>query len=169
MADYGRFEYDVALSFAGEDREVAEKLAGLLRARNLSVLFDEFKPAEPASKDPVLHIAEIYRTKAWYCVMFLSQHYPLKKWTQEERISAQEHALRDANEYILPVRLDNTEVSGLVEKAGYMGLRTSSMEELVNLLDQKMRETKGRSGPPAKSHDLRSGNVPSNREKPDAR
>jgi hypothetical protein len=165
--NYDQFEYDVALSFAGEDRAVAEEFASLLRAKDIRLLFDEYEAAELGGGDFVTHIAEIYRTKARYCVMFISQSYPLKKWTEAERTSAQEHALRDTNEYILPIRLDDTEVPGVRETTGYRDLRQHSMESIVNLLEEKLTETKARSGPPSQSHDLRSGNIPRKRPKSD--
>lgn len=118
-------------------------------------------------KDLVDHLVNIYGRKARYCVMFISQYYPLKNWTEVERTSAQERAFRDANEYILPLQLDETEVPGIIEPTGYRDLHQHSMESIVNLLEQKLTETKDRSGPPPQSHDLRSGNIPSTHPKSD--
>src|SRR5688572_811681 len=73
---YDPFEYDVALSYAGEDRAVAEQFANLLRAKDIRVLYDEYQAAELGGNDFVTHVAEIYRTKSWYCVIFISQYYP---------------------------------------------------------------------------------------------
>jgi hypothetical protein len=154
------FEYDVALSFAREDRAVSEELAGLLRARNIRVYEDEYQATPLGVSDIVTHIAELFRIRARYCVMLLSRHYPLKKWTEAERTSAQEHALRDANEYILPVRLDDTLVPGAAETTGYRDLRQHSIRSIVDWLESKLAEAKARSGPPPQSHDLRSGNIP---------
>jgi hypothetical protein len=159
------FEYDVALSFAHEDRAVAEELASLLRDKDIKVLFDEYPSAQLGGSDFVTHLAELFRTKARYCVMLVSQHYPLKKWTETERTFAQQHALRDANEYLIPVKLDHTEVPGIRETTAYRDLRQHSLESLVDRLEQKLTETRDRSGPPSQSHDLRSGNVPSSQDK----
>jgi hypothetical protein len=160
------FEYDVALSFANADRKVAEEFGGLLREKDIKILFDEYPSAQPGGSDIVTHLAELYRTKARYCVMLVSQHYPLKKWTEAERTFAQQHALRDANEYLIPVRLDHTEVPGIRETTAYRDLRQHSLQSLVDWLEPKLAETRDRSGPPSQSHDLRSGNVPSNQDKP---
>lgn len=162
-----QFEYDIALSFASEDRAVAEKFGDLLVDRNISVFHDEYQAGELWGKDMVDHLVNIYARKARYCVMLTSQHYPLKKWTKAERSSAQQRSFRDADEYILPIQLDDSEVPGLTEAPGYRDLRQHSMESIVNLLEQKLTETKGRSGPPSQSHDLRSGNIPSTHPKPD--
>jgi hypothetical protein len=162
-----QFEYDVVLSFAAEDRTVAEEFASLLGNRNIKVFYDEYESPEMWGKDLVDHLVNIYARKARYCVLLISQYYPLKKWTEVERTSAQERALRDANEYILPIRLDDTEVPGITETTGYRDLHQHSMESIVNLLEQKLTETRNRSGLPSQSHDLRSGNIPSTHHKSD--
>lgn len=164
---YNEFEYDVALSFAKEDRWIAEKFAGILKARNIEVYSDALENAGSTHRDMVLHLAEIIRTKARYCVMFVTQHYPLETWTEAERTYVQEHALRDADEYFLPVRLDDYNVPGIPEPTGYWDLRQQPIENIANALEAKLTQTKGRSGPPAESHDLRSGNVASHQRKPD--
>jgi hypothetical protein len=161
-----RFEYDVAFSFVPEDRDVAEQFASALDAKNTKVFLDEFHFDKSGGSDIIMHIAELCRTKAHYSVMLISQHYPLKEWTETERTSIQQHALRAANEYIIPIQLDDTEVLGIRETKEYRDLRQRSLESIVDLLEQKLNETKARSGPPSQSHDLRSGNVPSDRDQP---
>ncbi len=141
------FEYDVALSFAGEDRMIVEKFAKLLKARDIKVFYDEYEAADLWGKDLVDHLAEIYSKKARYCAMFISHNYPLKKWTKLERKYAQERAFRDANEYILPIRLDDTEVPGITETTGYRDIRQHSMESIVSLLEQKLAKAKGQDHP----------------------
>ncbi len=51
-------------------------------------------------------------------------------------------------------------MAGITETTGYRDLRQHSMESIANVLEQKLIKTKGRSGPPSQSHDLRSGNFP---------
>ena len=164
---YDQFEYDVAFSFAGEDRAVAEELGDLLRDKDIKVFYDEYHVGELWGKDLVDHLVNIYSRKGAHCVMLISQYYPLKKWTEVERTSAEQRSFRDANEYILPIQLDDTEVPGITAAAGYRDLRQHSMESIVHLLEQKLTQTKGRSGPPSQSHDLRSGNISSTHRKSD--
>jgi hypothetical protein len=155
------FEYDVALSFAEEDKDIVDKFADLLRSKDIKVFSDKYEAAELWGKDLIDHLVNIYSRKARYCVMFISQHYPLKKWTNVERMAAQERAFRDANEYILPLRLDDTQVPGITETTGYRDLRQHPMEDIVDLLEQKLIKAKSQSSPPHQSHDLRSGSVSS--------
>jgi hypothetical protein len=167
MTGHDEFEYDVALSFAAEDRATADKFADLLTSKDIKVFYDTYEPAALWGKNVIDHLVNLYARKARYCVLFISQHYPLRKWTEVERTSAQERAFRDANEYILPILLDDVEVPGITEITGYRDLRQHSMESIANVLEQKLIKTKGRSGPPSQSHDLRSGNIPSTHHKSD--
>jgi hypothetical protein len=137
------FEFDVALSFAGENRADAKKFADLLIAKHIRVFYDEQEAADLWGKDLIVHLAEIYGKKARYCVMFISQYYPLKKWTNLERQHAQARAFRDPGEYILPLRLDDSDVPGIAETVGYMDLRQHPMENIVNSLEQKLIKAKG--------------------------
>jgi hypothetical protein len=161
MPNNDEFEYDVALSFAGEDRAIVDKIFGLLKSKDIRAFYDKYEAADMWGKDLIDHLVNIYSRKARYCVMFISQYYPLKKWTKAERTAAQERAFRDANEYILPLRLDDTQVPGITETTGYWDLRQHPVEDIVDLLEQKLMKTKGQSDRPPKSHDLRSGSVSS--------
>jgi len=40
------YDYDVAFSFAGEDRRIVESLAARLKQQNVSVFYDRDKQAE---------------------------------------------------------------------------------------------------------------------------
>jgi hypothetical protein len=163
------FEYDVALSFAREDREAAEEFTRRLGERNLSVFHDEYAPelASLWGKDMVDHLVNLCARKAQYCVLLISRNYPLKAWTEAERAGVHERALRYAGECILPVRLDGAEVPGIESAPGYRNLHQDSAESIVEWLAQKLTTANRQSGPPSRSHDLRSGNVPSMNSKPD--
>lgn len=155
------FEYDVALSFAGEEKEVVDAFAEELKSKGISVFLDEYRSAGLWGMDMIDHLVNLYSRKARYCLLLISRHYPLKRWAEEERTAAQERSLREADKYILPLRLDDTDVPGLEESAGYRDLRQHSVEEVVALLEQKLGEAKAQSSPLPRSHDLRSGSVSS--------
>ena len=154
------FEYDVALSFASEDKAIFERLTQLLATRDITVFRDEYAGPDLPGTDVIDHLVNLYARKARYCVLLISQHYPLKSWTEAERTAARERALRDAEEYILLLQLDDVDVSGITTAKGYRDMRDGSLESVVSLLEEKLATSRSRSGPP-RSHDLRSGNVPS--------
>lgn len=134
-------EFDVTLSFAGEDRHYAEKLAALLKVGGYSVFYDEFQRAELWGKDLYQYFSEIYKDKARYCVMFLSKYYARKFWPQHELKNAQARAFQENREYILPIRIDDTEIPGILSTVGYLDLSKMVIEEIYEVLLNKLSGT----------------------------
>ena len=78
------FQYDVALSFAGEDREIVESIARQLVDCDVKVFYDEFVTHELWGKDLFQHLSTVYRDKAKYCLVFVSKAYKEKVWPKHE-------------------------------------------------------------------------------------
>jgi len=154
------FEFDVAVTFAGEDKAIAEELAVQLASRKWSVFLDSYTPDQPWARDVLDHLVNLYARKARYCVLLISCHYPLKSWTKSERRQVQERGFRDVEEYLLPFPLDDTIVPGLEEIARDREMHLSSIERIAELLNHKLAGNPRPSVSPPQSHDLRSGNVP---------
>jgi len=132
------YQYDVAISFAGEDRNIAQQLADELIKKNIRVFYDDFEKADLWGKNLYEHLSQIYTDAARYCVMLLSKNYSEKSWTNLERQSAQARAFREKNEYILPIRLDDTEIPGIPETIGYVSLKKTSINEIAELISRKL-------------------------------
>jgi len=131
-------EYDVALSFAGEDRAYVEMVAEQLRARSVRFFYDRYEQADLWGKDLYTHLIDVYRNKAVYTLMFISQHYRDKVWTNHERRAAQSRALQEVDqEYILPARFDDTEILGILPTVNYIDLRETSPVEVAILVVKK--------------------------------
>jgi len=62
--------YDVALSFAGEDRTVAREIAERLRTAGYKVFFDEYEKATLWGEDLTIKLQDVYQHLSRYCVMF---------------------------------------------------------------------------------------------------
>lgn len=135
-------QYDVALSFAGENRAYVEEVATGLRAAGVSVFYDGFEKANLWGKNLVDHLADIYQNKSRYVVMFISQHYVEKAWTKHERQHAQARSLIAKDEYILPARFDDTDVPGLANTVGHVNLQKMAPAELVELILAKLGKRK---------------------------
>jgi hypothetical protein len=133
-----QFEYDVAISFAGEDREIAEALASRLHQLGAVVFYDRFSKAALWGKNLVEHLAEVYESKSRFCLMIVSRHYPLKEWPRHERRSAQDRQLREPQEYILPLRLDMTRIPGLPSTVAYLDWKSETVESICRLVMEKL-------------------------------
>lgn len=114
------YKYEVALSFASEDRAYVSLVASNLKQQGVIVFFDEFEQIRLWGKDMYAYFDDIFRFKSKYCVMFLSAHYAKKSWTNEERKSAQARAFESNQEYILPYRFDNTTIPGIRPTISYL-------------------------------------------------
>jgi hypothetical protein len=130
--------YDIVISFAGEDRETAKALADALTLKGLTVFYDEYAKADLWGKDLYSHLTHVYRDEAKYCVMIISEAYAQKQWTNHERRAAQARAIRENREYILPLRLDDASVEGVLQTTSYMDYRATPLEEVVDLLVEKV-------------------------------
>jgi len=132
------FQYDVSLSFAGEDRAYVRKVADILRERGLKVFYDEYEKAELWGKDLYAHLADVYQNAGRYCVIFISKHYAKKLWSNHERENAQARAFREHEEYILPARFDDTAIPGLRDTVGYVDLKSVKPADLADLIIKKI-------------------------------
>lgn len=134
----GHYEYDVGLSFAGEQREYVKDFARELESRGIRVFYDDCEKADLWGKDLYSHLTLVYSDLCRYCIIFASAQYADKVWTNHERRSAQERALEENREYILPVRFDDTPIPGLVKTIYYIDLGKTSLSELVKLTLEKL-------------------------------
>jgi hypothetical protein len=134
--------YDIALSFAGEDRAYVQEVAHGLEQACVAVFYDEFEKAALWGKNLVDHLADIYQNRTRYVVMFISEAYVSKAWPTHERQHAQARALLAKEEYILPARFDDTDVPGLTNTVGHIDLRTHTAEQLVDVLLKKLGRDK---------------------------
>lgn len=137
-------EYDVALSFAGEDRSYVEQVAGHLKHMGIRVFYDGYEKIDMWGKDLYVHLSDVYQNKATYTIVFISRHYACKLWTKHELRSAQARAFRDNNEYVLPARFDDTEIPGVLDTIGYLDLRQLSPLELAEAVCEKLVRLGGR-------------------------
>jgi hypothetical protein len=132
------FEFDVCLSFAGEDRAYVEMVAAGLKARGLKVFYDDDHKVKSWGKNLAEYFDYIYRTASRYCVMFVSAAYASKRWTRHERRSALARALVEEGEYVLPARFDDTELPGLLPTIAWVDLREIAPDTLVDFIVEKV-------------------------------
>ncbi len=134
------YPYQVVLSYASEQEEYVREVAKNLKRYNISVFFDKFEQVTLWGKDLVEHFHKVFSDMGRYCVIFISRQYKNKMWTRQERRFALERALREREEYILPVRFDDADIPGISQNIGYIDLRDGSIDpsQLVELIVQKL-------------------------------
>ncbi len=132
------FEFDVALSFAGEDRAYVNPIAHALRDSGVKVFYDDFQQSDIWGRDMYVFLDDVYRKRARYTVAFISRYYVEKVWPKHERESAQARALIEGSPYFLPVRLDDSELPGLRPTVNYIDARIVGRDRIIELILEKL-------------------------------
>ena len=130
--------YEVALSFAGEQRNYVEDVARVLQSRGVAVFYDEFESIRLWGKHLVEELHDVYENRATYAVMFISREYVDKVWPNHERQSILSRAVREKNEYILQVRFDDTPVPGIPTAIRYVSAREHTPAVLAAMIAEKI-------------------------------
>ena len=133
-----RREYDVALSFAGEDREYVAQVAEHLANFAVTVFYDEYETAELWGEDLAVRLGNVYSRDSHFVVMFASRHYAEKAWPNHERQHALARQLEGQTGRILPVRIDDSDIPGVPSTVGYLDARVVSPDKLAELIRQKV-------------------------------
>ncbi len=145
-------EYQVALSFAGEQRCYVGKVARSLQEQGISVFYDEFEEVSLWGESLIEKFKKVYAEDASFVVMFISKEYVKKSWPSHEGRLALNCAVQEKTNFVLPVRFDNTPVPGLPEDIGFVNAEEHSPAELAAMVAEKLGikpfEGKASQGPP---------------------
>jgi hypothetical protein len=133
-----KFTWDVAISFAGEDRNVAKNFRDICKNKGIEVFYDFDQQSILWGKDLSKVLTDVYRNEALFMVILISENYPEKDWTNFEFVNGKDAEKERTLEYLLPARLDDTHIVGLKEKVGMIDLRKQTMEQLVEVLAEKI-------------------------------
>ncbi len=124
--------YDFAISYASPDSAFVEEVVRALKTRGLRVFFAPDEQSDIVGRNLLDYLHEVYLSKARYCLIFISEHYAQRKWTNRvERPAAQERALNQEERYIIPIRLDDTPITAL--SGNTADIRNSTPKQIADL------------------------------------
>lgn len=132
------YPWDVAVSFAGEDRDVVEKFKSIMNDAGYTVFYDFDVQHQLWGIDLREKLADVYANDAQYMLIFLSEHYPEKDWTNFEFEIGKAARAKRTETYLLPVKMDEVAVVGLTANVGHIDLRRCSIEHLAESLIEKI-------------------------------
>lgn len=136
MTDY---RWDVAPSFAEEDRDRVRPIVERLKEFGVEVFYDGDHEVEMWGRDRVEYFSETFSHQARFVLLFSSRHY-VSKWTRLQSRSAMARALEEHTEYVLPIRIDDTPVPGLLPTIAYLDMRKHSDEVIAQAVVQKLAQ-----------------------------
>jgi hypothetical protein len=131
-------DIDVALSFAGEDRAYAAEVAHALRDAGVRVFYDQFEMVDLFGQNLVVCLEEVYRKRARYVAVFVSKHYARRKWTTFERNVIHSRLLEGEPDCLLPVRLDETQIPGILPTISFVDGRDYTSQQVAALIGAKV-------------------------------
>lgn len=137
MSDETEYEYDLAVSFAGEQRDYVEAIVRSL-GDDVKTFYDADERARLWGENLIDLLTDLYQHKARYVVMFVSAAYAEKMWTNVERQSAMARAAKQRSAYILPIRMDDTDLPGLLHTVGHLDARHEGLDGVVNIIREKL-------------------------------
>jgi hypothetical protein len=133
-----RYLYDVALSFAGEDRHYARDVASFLQRKEVRVFFDEDEAARLLGKDLSPHLRDVYASRSQLCVVFVSRSYLRKPWTRFELEAVRRRQEQSEIEFLIQVRLDGARLPGISSAIAYLDGRRLSAEKVAGMIVGKL-------------------------------
>lgn len=138
--------YDFALSFAGEDRCLAEAITNSLTEREISVFYDKNEQHRILANDVEEYLAPIYRSESRFVIVLLSRNYPQKNWTKFE---SDQFKHRFGENAVIPIRYKDMmpDVFSEIEKYGGLSFDpdddlSTQVDEIVQTLVKKIEEAR---------------------------
>lgn len=117
-------KYDVAFSFAGEQRQFVNDVVAALSRQSISVFCDDSAAQISLwGKDLSVELDRVYRLDSKCVVVIVSKEYVQKEWTRREIRSALAAALTAPEPYVLPARFDDADLVGLPPTTVFIDLR----------------------------------------------
>lgn len=133
----------VAFSLAGEQRELVRTIAEAVEARlgRGAVFLDEWFEHYIAGDDADLKLQEIYGHRCELAVVCVSERYGSKPWTQAEHRAIRARCMKCSaavdkrqRESILPIRVGDGEVEGILFNAIVPDVRTKGADAAAELI-----------------------------------
>jgi hypothetical protein len=124
------YDFDVAASYAGQDRDNVLPIVRRLEELQVRVYDREDRAVENWGRNLVEHLPRIYRKRVRHGLLFVSRHYVTGVLAKIERQAAQSRAVELDGEFLLPIRLDDTELPGLLPTVQHLDLRLHSVEKI---------------------------------------
>lgn len=132
-------DFDIVISYAGEDANIAGQIAQKLKEKKIKVFYAGFSQDDLWGKDLSESLEEIFRDRADYCLMLVSEHYVKKFWTTQEKQYALSRQMREKRRYILQIKLDDTKVPGIPDTIHYRKFENidNTVTSILNILNLK--------------------------------
>ena len=136
-------KFDVALSFAAEDRHVARDIAVAMRKRSIHVLFDEFNQEDFVGSNLHEFLRDLYE-QSRACVVVISDCYLKSPWLQAEIHILLSRSQSDDDYTIFPVRVSDTPLPLELKSLSSIDYMQSSADLIAEAVDHILQQKRPR-------------------------
>ncbi len=134
------YVYDVAISFAGMDRPVAERIARRLKAAGLRVFYDRDQQHFLLGEDLAALLHTTYYADSRFAVVVISRAYLESKWAGNWELKAVLARMQEQHSgYALPYIMEDVSVPGLSPTLGHVAAVDFTAEEFADMVVRKFR------------------------------
>lgn len=137
MNEDGTYRYDVALSFAGEQRKYAFQLAQKLKQCDLDVFYDNWEAASLWGESLPKALAKRYREESLFCVALFSKEYNTKIYPRMEFEHMQFRQYQE-DAYILPIVMDGSFPDEWPRTRSYIDSSQYTIDEIALMIRNKV-------------------------------
>lgn len=134
------FEFDVAISFAGADRQVASDISTVLSKAGYRVFYDLDQQHRLLGEDLTEYLYDMYFRRSRYAIVVVSAEFLRSKWAgnwEWRAVLARLQSQREA--YVLPYLLDEVLPPGLSPSIGYVSVEQRRPVEFADIVVRKLR------------------------------
>ncbi|CAF1274684.1 unnamed protein product [Adineta steineri] len=137
--------FDVAVSFAGERRDLVRKIADKLCMKinrpnaEERIFYDYYHQAELARPSLDTYLETIYRYQTRLIVVFMCNAYSRKKWCGLESCAISSLSLAGRKDRIMYLSVDGTIIEGLLDTVGYMDISKKSDDDVVDAIYSRLK------------------------------
>ena len=132
--------WDVALAFAGAQRDYVSQVAAALKAQGVRCFYDADEQVRLWETHLTEELPRIYTHETAAVVVFLSADYAGGDWTRMERRAEFSRAVAEAGAHLLPARFDDSELPGLLPDVKVVDLRRYTPSQFADLITAKLAD-----------------------------
>ncbi|MFI7430583.1 TIR domain-containing protein [Micromonospora sp. NPDC049836] len=134
------YDFDVAISFSGVDREIAVEISERIKSAGYRVFYDRDYQHVLLGEDLAQYLQDTYFRRSRFVVAVISKAFVASKWAgnwEWKAVLARMQAQKGA--YLLPYIVENVELFGLNPTLGYVDGAQFNPEQFADLVVRKLR------------------------------
>lgn len=137
-ANAKRSEYDVAISYASEDREIADAISTRLQQDGFRCFYNPNRLHKLLGLELGAELRSIYSDPSLHVIALISNSYLSKKYPQIEYAAS----LRGGRERIIPVRINNAPLPKQLKGVAYASTPRDSAERVAVVISQRIADVR---------------------------